>query len=152
MTFDTITLRAPCAADRAIWGDLWQAYLAYYETELPQSTYDTAFERLLSGDPSTFEGLIAWDGDTALGLVHWVHHPHMWRPEGIIYLQDLFTVPQARGHGVARKLVEAVYAAADARGTPRVYWMTQEFNYAGRMLYDRIGKRTPFIRYDRPAT
>ena len=37
-------------------------------------------------------------------------------------------------------------------GVPGVYWMTQEFNYAGRTLYDRVGTRTPFIKYSRPST
>ncbi|MGB3406839.1 MAG: GNAT family N-acetyltransferase, partial [Jannaschia sp.] len=120
MTSETISLQAPRFEDRTVWGGLWTGYLAYYETTLPQATYDTAFERLLSDDPTTFHGLIAWSRDAAVGLVHWVHHPHMWRPEGVIYLQDLFTSPAARGKGVARKLIEAVYAAADARGTPRV--------------------------------
>ena len=65
------------------------------------------------------------------------------------YLQDLFTAPDARGRGVARALIEAVYAAADAAGTPAVYWLTAEDNYAGRMLYDRVAVKTPFIRYRR---
>ena len=65
------------------------------------------------------------------------------------YLQDLFTAPEARGQGVARALIEAVYAAADAAGAPSVYWLTAEDNYAGRMLYDRVAAKTPFIRYSR---
>ena len=44
---------------------------------------------------------------------------------------------------------QARFAAADANGTPAVYWMTQDFNATGRRLYDRIGKLTPFIRYSR---
>ncbi len=147
---ETIDLRPVTAGDRGVWGALWTGYLAYYETALPEAVQDTAFARLLSDDPTSFCGLIAWSGDEALGLVHWVFHPHMWRPEGICYLQDLFTAPEARNRGIGRRLIEAVYADADARGTPRVYWLTQEFNYPGRMLYDRIGRKTPFIRYDRP--
>lgn len=143
-------LRPVTAGDRAAWDGLWSGYLDYYETQLTPNVYDTAFQRLLSDDPTTFNGLIAWQGNAPLGLVHWVFHPHMWRPEGVCYLQDLFTASAARGKGVARALIEAVYADADRRGAPRVYWMTQEFNYAGRMLYDRIGTRTPFIKYDRP--
>ena len=47
--------------------------------------------------------------------------------------------------GVARE----VYAAADAAGVPAVYWLTAEDNYAGRMLYDKVAQRSPFIRYQR---
>ena len=53
------------------------------------------------------------------------------------------------GRGVARALIEAVYAAADAAGVPAVYWLTAEDNYAGRMLYDKVAQRSPFIRYQR---
>ena len=48
---------------------------------------------------------------------------------------------------VGRKLIEAVYAAADANGTPRVYWLTQDFNTTSRKLYDRVSELTPFIKY-----
>ena len=64
-------------------------------------------------------------------------------------MQDLFTLPEARGKGVARALIEAVADAAKARGAASVYWLTAEDNYAGRMLYDRVAARTPFIKYQR---
>ena len=51
---------------------------------------------------------------------------------------------------MGRKLIEAVYAAADAEGAPGVYWLTQDFNKTARQLYDRIGTVTPFIKYARP--
>jgi len=86
-----------------------------------------------------------------VGLTHFVLHPNLWRPEGVCYLQDLFTAKAARGRGVARALIEAVYALADAAGVPSVYWLTAEDNYPGRMLYDRVAVRSPFIRYNRPT-
>lgn len=115
----------------------------------PAGFYDKAFARLLSGKAGDFHGLVHADGARLLGLVHYVFHPNLWRDEGVCYLQDLFTDPQARGRGVARGLIEAVYAAADARGVSFVYWLTAEDNYAGRMLYDRVAQRSPFIRYQR---
>jgi|TARA_B110000967_G_C18897055_1_gene571507 ribosomal protein S18 acetylase RimI-like enzyme len=53
------------------------------------------------------------------------------------------------GMGVGRALIEGVYAAADANGTPSVYWLTQEENTEARKLYDRIAKVTNFIKYGR---
>ncbi len=146
-----IDLRPIGRSDRAAWASLWAGYLEHYRTALPRAAHDSAFEQLLSNEPGTFRGLIAWEGTAALGLVHWLHHAHMWRPEGVVYLQDLFIVPAARGQGLARRLIEAVYADADARGAPSVYWLTKEDNYPARMLYDRIGRRSAFIKYDRPT-
>ncbi|MCP5458255.1 MAG: GNAT family N-acetyltransferase [Gammaproteobacteria bacterium] len=51
--------------------------------------------------------------------------------------------------GVGRALIEAVYAAGDARGADQVYWLTQESNAAARRLYDRVGQLTPFVKYRR---
>ena len=138
--------------DKAGWQALYQGYHAFYERpDLPQSFFDAAFERLLSGDERDFRALVADEDGRLLGLAHYLFHPHLWYPEGSCYLQDLFTDASARGRGVGRALIEAVYAAADAEGVPSVYWMTQEFNYSGRMLYDRVGVRTPFIKYARPS-
>lgn len=138
------------AEDRAEWQRLYQGYQAFYGFhDRLAEFYDKAFARLLSGQAGDFRGLVHADGDRLLGLVHFVFHPNLWRDEGVCYLQDLFTGAEARGKGVARGLIEAVYAAADARGVPFVYWLTAEDNYAGRMLYDRVGVKSGFIRYNR---
>ena len=93
--------------------------------------------------------MIAESNGQVIGLVHAILHPHNWRVEDVCYLQDLYVVPDARGTGAGRALIEAVYAAADANGTPSVYWLTQEFNTTARQLYDRVAKLTPFIKYQR---
>jgi GNAT superfamily N-acetyltransferase len=135
--------------DRPAWGDLWRAYLDFYETTLPEAVYDTTFGRLLSPDHPDQNGLIALLDGRAVGLVHYIYHAHNWRVEQVCYLQDLYAAPEARGMGIGRALIEAVYARADADGRPAVYWMTQEFNTTARQLYDRIATVTPFIKYSR---
>jgi GNAT superfamily N-acetyltransferase len=141
-------IRSIEAADREQWSRLWHDYLAFYETILPQSTYDATFVKLIGNDPA-IKGLLAVQDGKPVGLVHYIFHSHCWKPEGVTYLQDLYNDPSVRGKGVGRKLIEAVYERADAAGHPSVYWLTQEFNYTGRMLYDRIGVKSPFIRYNR---
>jgi GNAT superfamily N-acetyltransferase len=84
-----------------------------------------------------------------VGLAQYLFHATTWSPAPRCYLNDLFAVPEARGRGVGKSLIEAVYAAADARGASQVYWLTQTFNFEARQLYDRIAKATPFIKYAR---
>ena len=136
--------------DAPHWRRLWRDYLAFYETERPDEVYDTYFERLLGNDPQDYHCLIAEVDGRPRGLAHFVYHRHGWRVEDVCYLQDLYADPELRGQGVGRALIEAVYEAADRNGTPAVYWMTQEFNATARRLYDRIGRVTPFIKYERP--
>ena len=146
---DAIDIRPLLADDEADWRRLWTAYLAFYGTVVTKEVYATTFSRLLGDAPYDPSCLLAiWDG-RPVGLVHYLAHRHCWRTENVVYLQDLFADAAIRGRGVGRKLIEAVYAASDTAGTPTVYWMTQEFNYSGRMLYDRIGTKTPFIKYQR---
>lgn len=149
MTDRSLTIRPIQTQDETVWRDLWTGYLAYYETVLPQDQYDITFARLLSGAPGEFRGFLAVLDGEPVGLVHYLLHPSTWSAGNVCYLQDLFTRPQARGTGVARALIDAVYAAADSAGTPHVYWFTQDFNATARRLYDRIGVLTPFIRYNR---
>jgi GNAT superfamily N-acetyltransferase len=144
-----ITIRPIVESDRAAWARLWKAYLEYYETSATPDIYEQSFTRLLGNDTQDFHGLIAEMDGKPVGLVHYLFHRHMWKIENVVYLQDLYADPEVRGRGVGRKLIEAVYQAADAAGCPSVYWLTQDFNTEARRLYDRIGKLSPFIRYGR---
>ena len=144
-----ITTRPLEHGDEAEWRRLWKGYLEYYETSVSDEVYETTFRRLLSDDHPRQNGLIALREGRAVGLVHYIYHPHNWKIEDVCYLQDLYTDPDARGTGVGRALIEAVYAAADTVGCPSVYWLTQDFNKAGRRLYDKVGTLTPFIKYTR---
>ena len=137
--------------DQSQWRVLWRDYLAFYETELPEPIYATYFERLLGEDSQDFQGLVAVKDGTLVGLTHFLFHRHGWKLENVCYLQDLYAVPELRGQGVGRALIEAVYVAADAAGASDVYWLTQDFNTTARTLYDRVGTLTPFIKYARPS-
>lgn len=143
------TIRPLRPDDRADWARLWTGYLEYYKTSVAPQVYDTLFARLLGDDPQDFNCFIAEIDGRPVGLVHYLFHRHCWKVENVCYLQDLYADPSVRGTGVGRALIEAVYAAADANGTPAVYWLTQDFNTEARKLYDRIAQVTPFIRYNR---
>ena len=143
-----LTVRSLTRADEPRWRQLWKAYLAFYETDVPEQVYLTTFSRLLSQDEPQY-GLIAEVDGIPVGLVHYIFHRHNWKIEDVCYLQDLYADPAARGTGVGRALIEAVYDSADEKGCPTVYWLTQDFNQTARKLYDRIGEVTPFIKYQR---
>ena len=145
----TLTIRRLEKTDEAEWRRLWTAYLNFYESSVTEEVYATTFARLLDGARPQQNGLIALQDGRAVGLVHYIFHPHNWRVEDVCYLQDLYADPDVRGTGIGRALIEAVYDAADANGTPSVYWLTQEFNKTARHLYDRIAQVTPFIKYQR---
>lgn len=104
---------------------------------------------MLSDKNLSQSGFVAEQDGVLVGLAHYIFHPHNWKTEDVCYLQDLYVVPELRGCGVGRALIEAVYAASDARDIPTVYWLTQDFNKPARRLYDYIASVTAFIKYQR---
>ena len=144
-----VTLRPLTSNDYEQWHRLWTGYLTFYETSVADEVYTTTFARLIDPERKAQNALVAEQDGALIGLVHYIYHPHNWRLEDVCYLQDLYADPEVRGTGVGRKLIEAVYKAADANGTPTVYWLTQDFNTTARQLYDRIATVTPFIKYNR---
>lgn len=145
----TLTIRPLRAGDEPAWRRLWAGYLAFYDTTLPETVYATTFARLLDPARPQQNALVAEQGGQLVGLVHYIFHAHNWRVEDVCYLQDLYVDPAARSTGAGRALIQAVYAAADANGTPSVYWLTQHFNTTARQLYDRMATLTPFVKYTR---
>lgn len=143
-------IREPRTEDEAAWRALWTGYLTFYESSVSDAVYAKTFARLVDPARTNQRAFLAVDDqDQPIGLVHYIIHPHNWREEDVVYLQDLYVSDAARGSGAGRALIEAVYAWADANGTPGVYWLTQDFNASARHLYDRIATLTPFIKYQR---
>ena len=60
---------------------------------------------------------------------------------------DLFVADAARGKGLGRALIEAVYEKAGAASASRVYWLTQSGNAQARALYDKMADNLGFIQY-----
>ena len=135
------------AADRAAWETLARGYKAFYRTEHADARYEDTWRALLAG--GRVHGLAAWLDGRMVGIAHYLFHAQTWSDD-VCYLQDLFTVTEARGRGVATALIEAVAEAARARGAVKYYWMTKEDNRTARALYDRIARFKGFVRYDHP--
>ena len=145
----TLMIRPLQANDRKAWSRMWTDYLVFYDSDVSPEVQNITFLRLIDPNFILQNCLIAELNGVAVGIVHYIYHAHNWRAEDVCYLQDLFAEEHVRGQGIGRALIEGVYAAADANGTPSVYWMTQDFNTNARLLYDRIGSLTPFIKYSR---
>ena len=142
----TITVRPLTPADRAAWQPLWKGYLDFYKTSVSPEQYDLTWARFHDPAEPMF-ALGAFEGEMMLGIVHYIFHRTCWTAGPSCYLQDLFTVDAARGKGVGRALIEAVYAAAKAEGASRVYWQTHETNATAMVLYNKVADRSGFLVY-----
>jgi GNAT superfamily N-acetyltransferase len=136
--------------DYPAWRPLWDGYNTFYgrsgRTALPEEITQITWERFFdTAEP--MHALVAERSGELLGLVHFLYHRSTIMVSPICYLQDLFTAEAARGHGVGRALIDAVYERAKSAGSSRVYWQTHETNAIAMRLYAKVAARSGFIVY-----
>jgi GNAT superfamily N-acetyltransferase len=144
-----VTIRALEQGDWDAWKPLWDAYLHFYREPLGDDVTRVTFRRLCERSDGMRALVAVDDSGGVLGFAHVVIHPSTWSATSYCYLEDLFISKAARGGGVARELIEAVYRVADEAGSTRTYWITQQFNAPARSLYDKVGRLTSDIVYER---
>lgn len=146
----SIIVRPVAREDYPQWLPLWDGYNAFYgregETALAPDITRMTWARFFDAYEPV-HALVAAENDRLLGIVHYLFHRSTTMIEPICYLQDLFTDETARGKGIGRALIEAVYREAKQAGASRVYWQTHETNATARLLYDRVAERSGFIVY-----
>ena len=116
--------------------------LADYERE-PDAVETTAGDlrdHLFAEVPHVFAHVAELDG-RIVGIAVWFLNFSTWKGRHGIYLEDLFVDPGARGDGVARALLLALAAEAEARGCARMEWSVLDWNELAKGFYRRIGAR-----------
>ena len=145
-----IIVRPVARQDFEGWLPLWTGYNAFYgrsgPTALPDAVTQTTWSRFFDAYEPV-HALVAENEGRLVGLVHYIFHRSTNAIAPNCYLQDLFVDSSARGLGLGRKLIEAVYERAKADGCSRVHWLTQPGNTTARLLYDRIADDSGFMQY-----
>jgi GNAT superfamily N-acetyltransferase len=150
-----VHVRFVTRGDYAGWLPLWEGYNEFYKrfgaTALPDGVTQVTWARFFD----TYEpmyAMVAVDGARVLGLVHYLWHRSTITIEPTCYLQDLFTAEAARGKGVGRALIEAVYEQARLAGVVQVYWRTHATNATARRLYDQVAEESGSLLYKKRIT
>ena len=146
----TVRIRRLEARDKLQWLVLFKSYIDFYNASVADDVIEHTWQYLIAGAPHTHIGLVAVDtADSPVGLAHILLHRSTWSMAPDCYLEDLFVQPAARGAGIGRALIEAIYQEADSHGCRRTYWVTEETNSRARALYDRIATKSTFVQYRR---
>ena len=149
------TVRFVARADFAQWLPLWDGYNKFYgrsgPTLLPTEITETTWARFFDAyEP--MRAMVAESEGRLIGLVHYLYHRSTIMLGPTCYLQDLFTDEAARGKGVGKALINAVYEQAALAGAGRVYWQTHETNLTAMRLYDQVAERSGFVVYRKTIT
>lgn len=139
-------IRLAVESDFAQWLPLWKGYQLFYKTNIMDDTTATTWARFHDPAEPMYCAVAEYEGNL-VGMVHYIQHRSCWTVGDYIYLQDLFAVPEVRGQGVGRALIEHVYEQAAVKGASRVWWLTHESNTHAMQLYDRIADKSGFVQY-----
>lgn len=90
-------------------------------------------------------------GDGPDGIAQMRFFPSLWSGELDAYLEELYVVPELRGGGIGRALLESAMETARAAGATRMDLNTGETDTAARALYESTGFTNREGREDGPS-
>jgi GNAT superfamily N-acetyltransferase len=146
----TILIRPLTPEDRTAWEHLFDLYAEFYKTQVPREAKDQVWAWIFDPEEDFWCDLAFRDG-RAVGLVQYQLMHRSLSGAKVCYLSDLYVDPSLRGGGIGRALIDHVIGFAKARRISNVRWLTQDFNYAGRKLYDSYRPKSDFILYSVPV-
>ncbi len=97
-------------------------------------------ESLFGARPAA-EVILAYAGDTPAGFALFFHNYSTFLGKPGLYLEDLFVVPEFRGHGYGRELLQKLAAIAVERGCGRFEWTVLDWNEPAIGFYKKLGAR-----------
>jgi GNAT superfamily N-acetyltransferase len=116
--------------------------LALYERLADEVTMtEEKLDRALFGKRSYAETLIAEDDGAPLGFALFFHNFSTFLAQPGIYLEDLFVLPEARGKGVGRALLQKLAEIAVERECGRLEWAVLDWNRDAIGFYESLGAR-----------
>jgi GNAT superfamily N-acetyltransferase len=128
---------------------LMRAYCDFYETAPPDEEL-LDLSRALLADPE-LEGLQLIGRDLegrAVGFATLFWSWDTTEAARIGIMNDLYLAPEARGAGLAERLIEGCRERCRARGAVRLEWQTAPDNHRAQAVYDRVGGvREPWVLY-----
>lgn len=118
------------------------AELARYEHLEHECDLDEArLRQHLFGEPAACAALVAEEDGRGIGFALFFLTYSTFRTRPCMHLEDLFVLPQHRGHGHGLQLLRGVAAEAVRRGCPRLDWNVLDWNEPAIGFYRRQGAR-----------
>jgi GNAT superfamily N-acetyltransferase len=114
--------------------------LADYEKMLADvaATEDKLRQSLFGAHPAA-EVVIGYAGDEPAGFALFFHNYSTFLGQPGIYLEDLYVVPQFRGHGFGKRLLARLASLAVERGCGRFEWSVLDWNDPAIGFYKKLG-------------
>ena len=113
--------------------------LADYEHMLDQVIASEALLHEWLFDRKVAEAFFAMEGEREVGFALYFHNFSTFLGRGGIYLEDLFVLPEHRGKGYGKAILQHLAQIARARGCGRLEWACLDWNKPSIDFYLSLG-------------
>jgi GNAT superfamily N-acetyltransferase len=137
----TVRIRAGKPTDVPVIAALIRGLARYERLEHEVVMTEEKLNATLFGEPRYAETLIAERDSRPIGFALFFHNYSTFLAQPGIYLEDLFVMPEERGGGVGRALLERLAQIAVDRGCGRLEWAVLDWNKDAIGFYERLGAR-----------
>jgi GNAT superfamily N-acetyltransferase len=119
--------------------DLIRQLAVYEKLEDMVVGNEAMLHQALFGPHPACECVLAWQDDLAVGfaLTFTTFSTFLTRPG--LYLEDLYVIPAARGHGIGKALLRHLAALALERNCGRFEWRVLDWNEPSIRFYQSLG-------------
>ncbi len=131
---------------------LLRSYCSFYGCQPSDESLLFLARKLISNPEHEGVQLLARRGSVAVGFATVFWSWSTLRAARIGIMNDLYVSHEARGSGVAERLIAACLELCRLRGAVNLQWQTKPDNYRAQRVYERVGgSRSEWLDYWLPA-
>ena len=139
LTMANISILPATESDVSTILDLIRQLSVYEKLEHMLTGNEAMLHAALFGDRPSCECVVARDGAEPIGFALYFTTFSTFLCKPGLYLEDLFVVPAARGHGVGKALLKYLAALAVERHCGRFEWRVLDWNTPSIEFYKSLG-------------
>lgn len=137
----TVTIRFAERSDVPVISELIRGLARYEKLEHEVTMTEERLDESLFGPKPYAETLLAEEDGKAVGFALFFHNFSTFLAKPGIYLEDLFVVPEERGRGIGRALLERLAQIAVERDCGRLEWAVLDWNRDAIGFYEQLGAK-----------
>lgn len=137
----TLSIRFAERSDVPVIAELIRGLARFERLEGEVTMTEERLASTLFGPRPYAETLLAEEEGSAVGFALFFHNYSTFLGKPGIYLEDLFVVPEQRGGGIGRALLERLAQIAVERDCGRLEWAVLDWNRDAIAFYERLGAK-----------
>jgi len=142
-----IIIRQINSKDFDKWRSAYHYYAEHYEVSLTEEGIKTTWNWLMD-DKQTLRGIVAENKNNIIGIAHYRAMPSPLRGKYIGFLDDIIIIPEKRGTGIGKQLLDKIKEIGIKEKWSIVRWITKDDNYQARTLYDKVAVKSDWNMYE----